>query len=91
MARTFKTITAGELRELLEDLDDDAPVAFASNYGDRGGTRQVHALAGDAEELPIEESRYSESGWALWKDAVEPRYAEPKDLEPPATTVTIIS
>jgi hypothetical protein len=31
-------MTVGELREALEDYDDDDKVVFAYNYGDRGRT-----------------------------------------------------
>lgn len=59
------TITARELIEVLEGLEPDALVAFASDYGDYCHTMQVHGIEGDVEEHLIEESAYSKSGWAL--------------------------
>ena len=60
-----KTITVRQLIERLRDEDQDARVVFASDYGDRGNTQQVHFLDGDIEEGFIERSAYSDSGWAL--------------------------
>lgn len=61
----FRTITAGRLRDLLDGVDDDMPVAFACNYGDYHNTQQVVAIEGDADEKIIESSAYSVSRFAL--------------------------
>lgn len=61
----FNSITVAELRDLLAGEDDDAVVAFVSDYGDRSHTQQVHALRGEAEMRALRESAYSSSGWAL--------------------------
>lgn len=63
----ISSITVEELRELLDDdsLDPKALVVFASDYGDRGSTMQVHELSGNLDEHALEESAYSRSGWAL--------------------------
>jgi hypothetical protein len=63
----INTITAGELIELLSDLDEDTPVAFACNYGDRCRTKQIIGIQGCVDEEPIYETAYSESGWAVRK------------------------
>lgn len=63
--REFRTITAEELREALEGIPGDALVAFASDYGDRGNTQQIHRLRGRVTEETIEESGYSDSGFAI--------------------------
>jgi hypothetical protein len=39
--KELNTISVGELKEILENYDDETPVAFACNYGDRGRTLQV--------------------------------------------------
>jgi hypothetical protein len=49
----------------LVDVPDDGMVAFSSNYGDRAGTEQVHALNGDVKEEAIYETVYSRSGYAV--------------------------
>jgi len=64
----FNSTTVGELREMLEGLDEDKLITFASDYGDYSRTQQVHVIRGDVEELPIRESAYSVSGWALGYD-----------------------
>lgn len=71
MARALRTITAEELIAALQDLPPDAIVAFSSNYGDHCRTRQIHSINGDLEELPMYESAYSDSGWAIRKEEYE--------------------
>ncbi len=69
MARTLKSITVDELIERLQDIKaehgGEAMIAFSSNYGDYGKTQQVHVIDGEAEERDIEESGYSQSGFAV--------------------------
>ena len=64
----MKTITASELRDVLDDIiaqyGEDKPVAFASDYGDHGHTQQLHALVGNMEEVPYRKTAYSVSGYA---------------------------
>ena len=62
------TITKQELVDILADLPDDARLAFATDYGDRSHTQQVHAIEGSVEERDIGESGYSDSGWAVLDD-----------------------
>jgi hypothetical protein len=65
MARRFSTITVRDLMEALEGQDPEALVIFASDYGDHCHTQQAFALDGDLEEVQLEESAYSDSGWAV--------------------------
>jgi hypothetical protein len=64
----FKTITVGELMQLLSDYDPETQVIFATNYGDRARTQQAHAIRGEAEEVTLHESGYSDSGFAIDED-----------------------
>jgi hypothetical protein len=66
------SITLGELEELVKDYirvhgdeSREKLIAFASNYGDRGRTQQIHDLEGEIEEMAIDASGHSESGYAL--------------------------
>lgn len=75
----MKTITVRELRDLLDDYDDDTPVIFSSNYGDRGRTEQAHALSGDADLVTLRKSGYSESGYAVVEDDEDAQAAAERD------------
>lgn len=68
MAKTLRTITVGQLQDLLADEDRDLPVIFSTDYGDRGRTAQALPLRGETEEVLIEESGYSNSGYAIKTD-----------------------
>lgn len=68
MARTFQTCTVQDLLDALEGQDPEALVCFASNYGDRGNTQQVHALDGNVEPEKLSATAYSDSGWAIAPD-----------------------
>jgi hypothetical protein len=63
------SVTAAQLLQLAKDIildhGEDVEVVFTSNYGDRCRTEQVHFLKGEYEDQEIEESGYSDSGWAL--------------------------
>jgi hypothetical protein len=62
----IRSITVRQLRQLLFDVDDqEAIVVFSSDYGDHSHTEQVHAIRGEFEEVQIETSAYSQSGWAV--------------------------
>jgi len=63
-----ETLTVRDLIELLEGEDQDAKIVFASNYGDYAKTQQVHFLSGVCTTQLIEESGYSQSGWAIVDD-----------------------
>jgi hypothetical protein len=63
--KKLSTITVAELIEALQGEDPNALVLFASNYGDYHRTRQVHAIAGDFEEVELEQTAYSDSGFAV--------------------------
>ena len=65
MSRPFHSITAGELIALLQDLPEDAEIAFASDYGDRSHTQQAHPIKGDIRSAFLTKSAYSASGWAV--------------------------
>jgi hypothetical protein len=67
--RSIGSITVRELRQALFEVEDqDAMVVFTSDYGDIGHTQQVHPISGDVEEVALEESAYSRSGWAIRSD-----------------------
>jgi len=66
--RQFNTITAGELIEILQEIDPEAKVVFASDYGDHCRTQQVHRINGDINAKHTYESAYSDSGRAVRKD-----------------------
>jgi hypothetical protein len=42
-----KAITVRELKELLDSFDDDLPVTFKYNHGDRSNTQVVIPVSGD--------------------------------------------
>src|SRR5688572_8658524 len=62
---TMKTITVAELIELLQDQNPDAKVIFSADYGDCHHTEQALPLRGETEEVTIEKSAYSKSGFAV--------------------------
>lgn len=62
---TMRTITVAKLIELLQDQDPDAQVIFSTNYGDYHRTQQALPIKGDFEEVVIEKSAYSNSGFAI--------------------------
>lgn len=61
----FRTLTVGDLKALLADHDDDTSVIFSCDYGDICHTKQALPLKGDTEMVAIEDSAYSNSGYAL--------------------------
>lgn len=61
----MRTITVQQLRDLLEDEDPDALVIFSADYGDYHRTAQALPLKGEVEEVEIEKSAYSNSGYAI--------------------------
>lgn len=65
MAASLRTITVATLRRLLENEDDDALVVFTADYGDICHTPQALPLRGRIEEVTIEKSGYSHSGYAI--------------------------
>jgi hypothetical protein len=66
--KELNTISVGELKAILENYDDETPVAFACNYGDRGRTLQVINICGNDSMEAIHETAYSESGFAVTRD-----------------------
>lgn len=64
----MRTVTAKQLIEELKQIPPNSPVAFASDYGDRCHTQQVIFLRGDIEKTHINESGYSDSGYAVDED-----------------------
>jgi hypothetical protein len=63
--RSIRTINVRELIEELQEQDPEALVVFAADYGDIGHTQQALAIVGDIEECVLRESAYSASGWAI--------------------------
>lgn len=63
--RKLNTISVGELKNILDNYDDDTPVAFTCSYGDRCRTQQVIGLLGRDEMEALYETAYSESGFAI--------------------------
>lgn len=67
MSRKLTGLTVAELREQLEDMDPSAIVLMISDYGDHCHTAQALPIK-DVEEIDeadLEETAYSNSGWAL--------------------------
>ena len=64
-----KTMTVGELMEMLKDHDLETPVLIGTDYGDISHTLQLLSLDSDQCEIEsqgkIEDSGYSRSGFAL--------------------------
>lgn len=61
----MRTITVAELIELLQDQNPDARVIFSTDYGDHSHTEQALPIRGELDEVTIEKSAYSNSGWAI--------------------------
>jgi len=61
------TMTAGELKRLIEDVDDDQPVLLCCDYGDISHTQQLLPIrdALGIQTSNIKTSGYSKSGIAL--------------------------
>jgi len=72
MTSQLRTITVRELRDLLEDQDDNALVIFTANYGDYHRTSQALPLKGEVEEGTVAKSAYSNSGFELVQDDEDP-------------------
>ena len=68
MARAIRSINVRELLEALEGEDPEALVVFCADYGDIGHTQQVLPINGEIEEVQVEESAYSASGWAVRRE-----------------------
>lgn len=64
------TTSVGELKERLQDFDDDMPVVACANYGDRNGTMQLITLQ-EVEATHVDTSGYSESGFKVTDDGSE--------------------
>ena len=59
--------TVGQLKDMIEDYDDNTPVFFSCNYGDYHNTQQALFVseADEVDSSKITESAYSHSGLAL--------------------------
>ncbi len=68
MATQLRTITVARLLDLLRDEDPEARVIFTADYGDHARTAQALPIRGEVEEVLIERSAYSASGYALADD-----------------------
>jgi hypothetical protein len=64
----LRTISVREMLEVLENEDPDALLIFTSDYGDHSHTDQALPIEGTVEEVLIEKSAYSNSGFALATD-----------------------
>lgn len=73
----LRTTTVLQLKNLLDDYDDDQLVAFSSDYGDRTHTEQVLPIEGHADLKLVGESGHSESGYAV----VDEPDAEERELD----------
>jgi hypothetical protein len=60
--------TVKELREMLEEFDDDALVVFSYNYGDYHRTQAVSNIDYVEERALVSAGGYSETGWAVSGD-----------------------
>ena len=58
------TMTVGELREALSDIDDDVQVVMQYNYGDYHNTPAVEVIQ-EVELKPLTKSAYSRTGWQV--------------------------
>jgi len=65
----MRGMTVGQLKAILEEVDDETRLLFAVPYGDRSGTQQALPILSAQVRLASEyrESAYSESGIALRK------------------------
>lgn len=84
MSRQFtSSCTVRELIEALEEQSPDAIVAFSCDYGDYSQTEQVLPIDPECiEDTEIEESAYSDSGFAI--------AGEPDEDEEPGERQSII-
>ena len=73
MDKTLKTITVGNLMDLLGDYDPETPVIFTTDYGDHGHTAQALPLKGHAEEVLVTPTAYSNSGFAIDREEFAPK------------------
>jgi hypothetical protein len=62
---TLRTITVGDLIDLLKNEDENALVIFGADYGDRSHTEQALPLKGECETVNVKETGYSNSGFAI--------------------------
>lgn len=66
------TITKRDLLNALEGFDMDTPLVLVCDYGDRCHTQQALSIDTivEAKAKQLEQSGYSQSGWA-WRDPDE--------------------
>lgn len=70
----LKSITLGDLRELLvdaTDLPDGVLVVVTADYGDYHHTPQALPLTGELELRTVQESGYSQSGYEIVRHSYE--------------------
>lgn len=82
-------MTVADLIAALEDLDPKAEVMLTADYGDYCHTEQALEIE-EVEEVTLEESGYSQSGWAVAGEADDDDEEEDGD-EPTRTVVAIRS
>lgn len=78
MAGQLRTITVAKLIDMLQGEDPDALVVFTCDYGDYHHTQQALAIDGNFEEVVLEKSAYSHSGFAVATDDEDLTGDEPK-------------
>ncbi len=64
----LRTITVGELKELLSHYEDDQLVITSHDYGDHCHTEAVGLLNGEIQEVSLYKTAYSESGLGVASD-----------------------
>jgi hypothetical protein len=88
-------MTVGELRDLLEGMDEETPVVFATDYGDICHTKQILPLkAGERiDSHCVCESGYSNSGIALVKsdERWDPQPGDDEPMEDEALEILLLS
>jgi len=78
------TLTVGQLRDLIETIEDDTPVVIVCGYGDRGNTQQAIRID-DADMMvrgDFAPSAYSDSGVAMVEDEDGSGYDGEEDCNP---------
>lgn len=79
----LNTITVGQLKQMLDDFNDDAKIVFADDYGDYCHTTQaltiqsVYSLKRDGQKL--EKTAYSKSGYAIVNNYDDSDYDDEED------------
>ena len=87
----IRTTTVAQLKDLLDDYDDNDLVAFSSDYGDHCHTEQIHIIEGQADYQQVARSGYSASGWAVAEDDHDDDESQELEDYQPSTKILIIN